>query len=565
MYPIAIPRYEGRYDVLDSNLKKKYGVGFLPQIPTISVNPQLSTSTSKLLSSVKDQKARIAQKVESAARKQKNRGDDDNKNENNDHISVSDLGNSVCLTVQCSEVIPIICGRHTPSKDLKYYLIDCRPDSSQNEGKFPTSVSASSLMDPEKLEALESLFESLRGAVHICVMGEGFAALQLLYDHKPTRNEMTLAREDDSLTSSCALFFIKRGYPFVSILDGGFAAAHAWLSRNIGGSETLTPSTVLVNYDAKVSTLAQLERAYNASSAERTQMKLQYLLDNSMTVLTKSEEAIERRYVTATSAENRQKAKEAISKQSAKLISSLGSRVEMKRPAGDSAAQSTGHEDEAEHSAEHSSRHSDDNVDDEKKDENETESNVSMRTNNMKMTFASFSSSVKAKNSSGSGSKELLPTSTATGAAELSNTAAAPIHVDVVPTRSKFHFLVSPKPSETVRTGAASESSTAQSSTQSSPPVDKESDKVISSRSMSLNRISTTIASSSLKMSFGSKSGSKSSFARTKTSFTEGNPAMTFNIGSKLKSKISSKPQVNGNKESNEEESITFHSEQEEK
>ena len=276
LLPITIPRYEGRYDVLDSNLKKKYGVGFLPQMPTITVSPQLSTSTSKLLSSVKDQKARIAQKVESAARKQKKRGDDDTNMEGNGHIY--GLGESVCLTVQCNEVIPIVCGRHTPSKDLKYYLIDCRPDSSQNEGKFPTSVSASSLMDPEKLEALESLFESLRGAVHICVMGGGYAALKMLYDHDPTRHEVALATEDDSVTSSCALFFIKRGYPFVSILDGGFAAAHAWLCRN---NEALTPSTVLVNYDPKVSTLAQLERAYNASSTERTQMKLQNILDNS--------------------------------------------------------------------------------------------------------------------------------------------------------------------------------------------------------------------------------------------------------------------------------------------
>ena len=273
---IAIPRYEGRYDVLDSNLKKKYGVGFLPQMPTITVSPQLSTSTSKLLSSVKDQKARIVQKVESAARKQKKRGDDDKNMEGKGHVC--GLGKSVCLTVQCDEVIPIVCGRHTPSKDLKYYLIDCRPDSSQNEGKFPTSVSASSLMDPEKLEALESLFESLRGAVHICVMGGGYAALKMLYDHDLTRHEVALATEDDSVTSSCALFFIKRGYPFVSILDGGFAAAHAWLCRN---NEALTPSTVLVNYDPKVSTLAQLERAYNASSTERTQMKLQHLLDNS--------------------------------------------------------------------------------------------------------------------------------------------------------------------------------------------------------------------------------------------------------------------------------------------
>lgn len=234
-----------------------------------------------------------------------------------------------------------------------------------------------------------------------------------------------------------------------------------------------------------------------------------------MTVLSKSEEAIERRYVTATSAENRQKAKEAISKQSAKLISSLGSRAETKQS---------------------SSRHSDDDlapsttstcrstgltVDDEKKEENETEE----RSNNitamkMKMTLASFSSSVKAKSattrSGGDGSEESFPMSAATVATESSNTTAAPI--PVAPTRSKFHFLVS-KPSDTLGTGASSESSTISSAIASAKP-------------------------SSVSTSFPS--------------------ASTFNIGSKLKSKI----QVNGgtsstHKESarTEEESIIFSTE----
>ena len=247
-----------------------------------------------------------------------------------------------------------------------------------------------------------------------------------------------------------------------------------------------------------------------------------YIHVHVVTVLSKSEEAIERRYVTATSAENRQKAKEAISKQSAKLISSLGSRAETKR--GDTAAQSIGNMDEADHS----SRHSDD--DDEKKDEPEERSN-NITAMKMKMTLASFSSSVKAKSattrSGGDSSEEPSPISAATVATESSNTTAAPI--PVVPTRSKFHFLVS-KPSETLGTGSRSSS---ESST-----------------------ISSAIASSSLKkMSFGSAKSSSIS-----TSFPS---ASTFNIGSKLKSKI----QVNGDsthKESatrTEEESVIFSTE----
>ena len=59
----------------------------------------------------------------------------------------------------------------------------------------------------------------------------------------------------------CALFFIKKGFPFVSVLNGGFAAAHAWVARN-GGAEKLPLSEVLVDYDEASSLFADLERSY---------------------------------------------------------------------------------------------------------------------------------------------------------------------------------------------------------------------------------------------------------------------------------------------------------------
>ena len=64
-----------------------------------------------------------------------------------------------------------------------------------------------------------------------------------------------MAQEDDSRTERCALFFIKRGFPHVSILNGGFSASHSFLYR-----EKLFPlSQVLVDYDEN-STWAKLER-----------------------------------------------------------------------------------------------------------------------------------------------------------------------------------------------------------------------------------------------------------------------------------------------------------------
>ena len=95
----------------------------------------------------------------------------------------------------------------------------------------------------------------------------------------------------------CALFFVKKGFPFISILDGGFAAAHAWLSRDC---DYLTPTKVLVDYDDQTSLFADLERSYqaqkeysNASTRRKTTLALQKLLDNSMTRITMLENRIE--------------------------------------------------------------------------------------------------------------------------------------------------------------------------------------------------------------------------------------------------------------------------------
>jgi len=94
------------------------------------------------------------------------------------------------LEVSATEVIPVICttkgqnlangkkmspSRRVSDKDssLQFYLVDCRPESITSEqGRFPTSVALSpeKLQDPEQLQTLTEMFESLRGAVHIVVM-----------------------------------------------------------------------------------------------------------------------------------------------------------------------------------------------------------------------------------------------------------------------------------------------------------------------------------------------------------------------------------------------------------
>jgi hypothetical protein len=96
----------------------------------------------------------------------------------------------VVLEVSATEVIPVICTTKfhhlstgqssSPSKlasctgsNLHFYLVDCRPESIASEqGRFPTAVTLSpeKLQDPDELQKLTDMFESLRGTVHVCVM-----------------------------------------------------------------------------------------------------------------------------------------------------------------------------------------------------------------------------------------------------------------------------------------------------------------------------------------------------------------------------------------------------------
>lgn len=116
----------------------------------------------------------------------------------------------------------------------------------------------------------------------------------------------------------CALFFIKRGFPFVSILGGGFAAAHAWLSRECTHTSI---ASVLVDYDEELSLFAQLEHSYrdqikfaNASTREKTTKKIQELIDRSMTRLTISENKLEQFTDTLRTETGRREVKESVSK-----------------------------------------------------------------------------------------------------------------------------------------------------------------------------------------------------------------------------------------------------------
>jgi hypothetical protein len=287
--------YAGRFEVLDAKLKLKYGVGFNPALKPKT----LPRTTQNLL-------ATMGHGFGSRQDVQRPR-----------NVQLENLRpQQVSLTVTVSEVLPSVCwskeaaaargvdalaAPNSPSANglppLKFYLVDSRYEAAAGlQGRFPTAAQMGPevLLDPERIQQKEESFESLRSAVHICVMGEGYAALPSLYGHKVSPELEILMKEDESQTSNCALYFIKKGFPFVSILEGGFARAHAWLVRQ-GPNYNVDAESVLVDYNPTTSLFAQCETLFkeqqelaNATTRERTQRSLQNLFDSSMTALTKS-------------------------------------------------------------------------------------------------------------------------------------------------------------------------------------------------------------------------------------------------------------------------------------
>ena len=46
----------------------------------------------------------------------------------------------------------------------------------------------------------------------------------MLYNHSLSTMEEKLLEDDLARTGDCALFFLKKGFPFVSVLRGGFVS-----------------------------------------------------------------------------------------------------------------------------------------------------------------------------------------------------------------------------------------------------------------------------------------------------------------------------------------------------
>lgn len=295
-----LENYGDKLDILEAKLFKKYGVSFNPALKEKPKEVPKQRGPNKLLASMNSKRQMGKEEKEELSPSEQI------------EAPAASRTDQVSVLVKAEEVLPVICWskeaaamrganrrtRKSGSSEvpLRFFLVDGRSEEvAEEQGRFPTAASLSpeTMLDPEKLQKAEERFESLRGAIHIVVMGEGLSAIPKLYNQKLSPQMEEAMKQDDSQTNICALFFFKKGFPFVSILDGGFAAAHSWLVRE-GPNHHLDVSSVLVDYDAERSIFGQMEKLHNASATEKASRAMQSLMEKSIVAMTIQARNLER-------------------------------------------------------------------------------------------------------------------------------------------------------------------------------------------------------------------------------------------------------------------------------
>lgn len=104
-------------------------------------------------------------------------------------------------------------------------LLDCRTQSEHAAGIFPNSVLLSPLAytDTEVMLDFPDQFISMRGLFNFCLMGTK--------SHGGTNFDLALSSEDESdivknMVENLLQSFLLKGFPYISLLDGGFEKCH---------------------------------------------------------------------------------------------------------------------------------------------------------------------------------------------------------------------------------------------------------------------------------------------------------------------------------------------------
>ncbi|KAE9314120.1 hypothetical protein PF008_g19556 [Phytophthora fragariae] len=154
------------------------------------------------------------------------------------------------LPVSVEEVGPQLMGggdkssdqQQTGTSSLRFFVVDCRGLRSSEDlksGRIPVAYTLDpSVFDsPELIAKSMEAFNPMKSQVHVVLVGHGVGIPPELVTSEDVKTSIRDAvRLDTDCLNQAALFFQKRGFRFVSTLDGGYSSWHAFMRDRAGSS-----------------------------------------------------------------------------------------------------------------------------------------------------------------------------------------------------------------------------------------------------------------------------------------------------------------------------------------
>ncbi|ETK83448.1 hypothetical protein L915_11337 [Phytophthora nicotianae] len=126
--------------------------------------------------------------------------------------------------------------------NLRFFVVDCRGLRSSEDlksGRIPVAYTLDpSVFDsPELIAKSMEAFNPMKSQVHVVLVGHGVGIPPELVTSEDVKTSIRDAvRLDTDCLNQAALFFQKRGFRFVSTLDGGYSSWHAFMRDRAGSS-----------------------------------------------------------------------------------------------------------------------------------------------------------------------------------------------------------------------------------------------------------------------------------------------------------------------------------------
>ncbi|KAG3003764.1 hypothetical protein PC120_g18970 [Phytophthora cactorum] len=126
--------------------------------------------------------------------------------------------------------------------NLRFFVVDCRGLRSSEDlksGRIPVAYTLDpSVFDsPELIAKSMEAFNPMKSQVHVVLVGHGVGVPPELATSEDVKTSIRDAvRLDTDCLNQAALFFQKRGFRFVSTLDGGYSSWHAFMRDRAGSS-----------------------------------------------------------------------------------------------------------------------------------------------------------------------------------------------------------------------------------------------------------------------------------------------------------------------------------------